>query len=373
MVEIKKVRTKKEQKAFVDFPLKLYKGNRYFVPPLYGDEMAIFKKDYMYNSQARAEHFLAYKNGKIAGRIMAILQIAANKKWEQNRVRFTRFDSVDDQEVASALFEAAENWAKEQGAEEVVGPLGFSDLEREGLLIDGFDELATFEEQYNYGYYQKLIENCGYVKDVDWLERQLRLPKDGFDPKIKQISEHMMKKYDLHYGQFKSTRDMLNKCADKIFALWDEAYDNIYGTVPFTESVKKAMLAQFKLVIDMRFVALIMDKNENVVAFGVVFPSLSKAVQKSGGKLTPCCLVKLLRAIKHPKYVDLALIGVTEEYKNRGISTALLARFGELMAKYKIEYAETNLTLEYNMAIQNLWKRFDSRLHKRRRCYIKKI
>lgn len=373
MIEVRLVTTKKEQKRFVKFPLKLYKDCPYFVPPLYGDELSVFGKNYMYNDQTEAVYFNAYRDGVMVGRISGILQKAANVKWKQNRVRFTRFDSIDDQEVANALFAAVENWAREKRAEEVVGPLGFSDLEREGLLIDGFDELSTFEEQYNYPYYQRLIENCGYGKDVDWNERQLRLPKEGFDPRIGELSDKMMQHYNLHFGEAKNTRDFLRKYADKIFHLWDDTYNKIYGTVPFTDKVKKSMIAQFKLLIDMRYVAVILDENDEPVAIGLVFPSLSKALLYSGGHLTPKTIVKVLRSAKRPKVVDLAIIGVSEKYKNRAISTALLARFGKLMGELNIEYAETNLTLENNLPIQNLWKRFDARLHKRRRCFIKKI
>lgn len=145
----------------MNFPLKLYKNNEFFVPPLYGDEKQIFKKDYMYYDQAEAVYFIARCDGKVVGRISGILQNAANEKWQRKQVRFTRFDAIDDFEVAQALFDAVENWAKSKGMEEIVGPLGFSDLEREGLLIEGFDQLSTFEEQYNFPYYQKLIESCG--------------------------------------------------------------------------------------------------------------------------------------------------------------------------------------------------------------------
>ena len=169
MIEIREVKTPKEQRAFVNFPLMLYKNNPYFVPPLYADEMKLFKSDYHYYETSEAVYFLAYRNGEVVGRISGILQRAANEKWQQKRVRFTRFDSIDDQEVASALFGAVEKWAKEKGMEEVVGPLGFSDFEREGLLIEGFEELSTFEEQYNYPYYQKLIEHLGYQrKSIGW-------------------------------------------------------------------------------------------------------------------------------------------------------------------------------------------------------------
>ena len=178
MIEIKEVKTPKEQRAFVNFPLMLYKGNPYFVPPLYADEMKLFKSNYHYYETSEAVYFLAYRKGEVVGRISGILQRAANEKWQQKRVRFTRFDSIDDQEVANALFSAVETWAKAKGMEEVVGPLGFSDFEREGLLIEGFEELSTFEEQYNYPYYQKLIEHLGYQKDVDWVEHKLYPPKE---------------------------------------------------------------------------------------------------------------------------------------------------------------------------------------------------
>ena len=373
MIEIRQVSTKKEQKDFLRFPLNLYKNNPYFVPPLYGDEKAIFNKNYMYYDQAEAVYFNAYDNGKMVGRISGILQRASNAKWGQNRVRFTRFDSINDQKVASALFGAVENWAKSKNAEEIVGPLGFSDLEREGLLIEGFDQLSTFEEQYNFEYYQELIENCGYEKDVDWLERKVRVPNCGIDPRIAVVTAELMKKYGLRFASAKNTRDFLKKYVDQIFDIWDETYGKIYGTVPFTENVKRSMLANFKLVIDLRFIAAVVDENDRIVAFGVVFPSMSKAVQKSGSRLTPACLIRLLRDIKKPKIVDMALIGVLDEYKNRGVAMALVSVFGDRLARYNVDYAETNLMLENNSPIQNLWKRFETEQHKRRRCFIKKI
>ena len=373
MIEVRQVTTKKEQKDFLCFPLKLYKNNPYFVPPLYGDEKQIFSKDYMYYDQAEAVYFNAYKDGKIVGRISGILQKAANVKWGQNRVRFTRFDAIDDQEVANALFGAVENWAKSKNAEEIVGPLGFSDLEREGLLIEGFDQLSTFEEQYNYDYYQKLIENCGYNKDVDWTERKVYVPAGGMDPRIATITSQLMQKYGLKFAAAKNTKAFLKRYVDQIFEIWDETYGKIYGTVPFTEKVKKSMLANFNLVIDLRFIAAIVDKDDKIVAFGVVFPSMAKAVQKSGGRFTPACLIKLLHDIKKPKIVDMALIGVVDKYKNTGVAMALVSVFGDRLKRYNVEYAETNLMLEHNNPIQNLWKRFETVQHKRRRCFIKKI
>jgi len=372
MIEIREVKTKKEQKEFIELPLKMYKGNPYFVPPLYMDEKSLFKPNYVYNEQCDTVYYNAYKNGKIVGRISGILQKASNYKWNQKRVRFTRFDAIDDQEVANALFDKVFDWAKSKGMEEVVGPLGFSDLEREGLLIEGFDQLSTFEEQYNYPYYQKLIENYGFAKEVDWVERQLRAPK-VIDERIERISSMMLKRNNLHFGEAKNTKEFLDKYADGFFEILDKTYENIYGTVPFTPGMKKMMIDNFKLIIDVKYVAVILDENDRVVCFGICFPSIAKAVQKSGGRLTIPAIFRLLRAIKHPKVIDLGLIGVLPEYEKRGITTAIISQVIKMLSSGKIEYAETNLNLEDNTNIINQWKNFDNVLHKRRRSFIKKV
>lgn len=373
MFIVKEVTTKKQQRQFVDFPIKLYKGCPYFVPPLYGDEMAMFKKDYHYYDQAESVFFNAYdENNKMVGRIQGILQNASNEKWNQKRVRFTRFDSIDNQEVANLLFQAVEKWAKNKRMEEVVGPLGFSDLEREGLLIEGFDEVSTFEEQYNYSYYPKLIENLGYEKEIDWVERQLKAPKE-IDPRYKRISELMMKKYKLHFGKAKNINEFLKKYGDGFFEILDITYDKIYGTVPFTEKMKKNLINSFKLIVSVNNVAVIVDENEKIVCFGLCFPSLSEALVGTSGKLTPITLVKLLKAIKKPKSIDLGLIGVLPEYAMKGISSAFIGSLVEMLSSGEFTHAETNLNLEDNSNIQNQWKVFDARIHKRRRAYVKKI
>ena len=372
MIEVKEVKTRKEIKEFVEFPLNLYKGNDCFVPPLYADEMAMFKPTYHYYEQAEAVFYNAYRNGKMVGRIQGILQKASNEKWEQKRVRFTRFDSVDDQEVANALFTAVENWGREKGMEEIVGPLGFSDQEREGLLIEGFDEVATFEEQYNYDYYQRLIENCGYGKDVDWVEHQLKLKQEE-DGRLEKFAELILKRFNLRLVQEKTTRAFVKKYADEFFAIIDETYDKLYGTVPFTEGMKKMMIENFNLIIKPKYVSVIVDQNDKVVCAGLCFPSLSKAIQKSKGHLTIPALFRLLHDLNHPKVLDLALIGVVKEYEMKGVATIFLARLKQLLRKEKIEYCETNLNLENNHHVINLWNNFETRRHKRRRCFIKKI
>ena len=203
MLEITEVKTRKQKKEFLEFPLRLYKNCQFFVPPLYMDEKKIFDDDYVYADTCEYVYYLAVRDGKTVGRISGILQKASNLKTGEKRVRFTRFDSIDDQQVASALFKAVEDWAIKKGMDTVCGPLGFSDLEREGLLIEGFDQLSTFEEQYNYEYYPKLIENCGYKKEVDWVERKIFHVKE-VDEKLVKVSQMMLKKYDLHFGKAKN-------------------------------------------------------------------------------------------------------------------------------------------------------------------------
>ncbi|MGN1235590.1 MAG: N-acetyltransferase [Christensenellaceae bacterium] len=372
MITITEVKTRRDRKRFVELPLHMYRDNPYFVPPLYADEMQMFRKNYVYNDQCESVFYLAFKDGVLVGRIQGILQRAANEKWGQKRARFTRFDCIDDQEVASALFGAVEAWAKSLGMEEVVGPLGYSDLEREGLLIEGFDQLSTFEEQYNFPYYQKLIETCGYEKDVDWFESRLRAPKD-LDPRYERLSEMIMKKYHLHFPNVRSTREFIKKYGDELFAVLDETYAKLYGTVPFTEGMKKMTLANFNLVIDLRFVTVILDENEKVVCFGLCLPAIGEAVQKSGGRLTIPTLIRVLKAIKRPKVIDLALVGVLDEYRMKGVSTILFTELLKYLS-HDIEYAETNLNLEDNHSIRNQWTRmFDAQEHKKRRSFKKSI
>lgn len=372
MTEIREVKTRREIKEFIDFPLKLYKGNSFFVPSLYADEKALFKKDTVYSEQAESVFFIAKKNGKTVGRIQGILQRVANEKWKQNRIRFTRFDCIDDQEVANELFRAIECWGKSKGTDEIVGPLGYSDLDKEGLLVEGFDQISTFEEQYNYPYYVKLIENCGFVKEVDWVEYKLYAP-DETDERMERISDLMMKKYGLRLGVAKNAREFVKKWGDEFFEVLDITYEAIYQSVPFTPKMKKNLIDSFRFIINVDYATVILDKNDKIVGFGIAFPSIGKALQKSGGKLTPIAVLRTLRAIKKPEVVDLALIGVIPEYRSKAIATSIIGEMIKMLSKGGIKYAETNLNLETNTKIQNQWKAFKSVQHKRRRSYIKKI
>ena len=375
MIRVYEVKSAKDKKAFLDFPLELYDKCPYFVPPLYMDEKKIFAKNYVYSDTCEYAYFLAKdddEKGKVVGRISAILQKASNLKTGEKRVRFTRFDSVDDQNVADALFKAVEDWAISKGMDTVCGPLGFSDLEREGLLIEGFDQLSTFEEQYNYDYYQRLIENCGYVKEVDWVERKITKP-EKLDEKFVRVSEKILEKYGLKFGTAKNTKQFVKKYADGFFDLLDLTYENIYGTVPFTEAMKKYMMDNFKLILDMRFVSVIVDEKDRVVCLGICFPSLSKALQPSKGHLTLPAIFRVLKAVKDPEVIDLGLVGVDPEYAQKGVASAIFSQIMKNIADGNIRYFETNLNLEDNYNIQNQWRRFESVLHKRRSAFVKKL
>ena len=375
MITIEKVRTNKQKKDFVNFPLKLYKDNPYFVPCLYGEEMNVCNHKTPYEKVSESELFLAYDGKKVVGRIQGIIQKQFNDLYNEKRVRFTRFDSIDDVNVSRALFDALETWAKEKGMETCCGPLGYSDFEREGLLIEGFDQNQTFEEQYNYDYYQKLIEDRGFVKEVDWVESQIFLPNQ-VDPKIDKLAKLILKKYDLSIvdTQHISKKQFLKKYGDAFFDCVTDAYMELYGYVPFTEETRTMIIKSFFPIIDLKQAFFVQDKNEKIVGLALTFPGVGKALRKSKGKLTPLALLRLLKVFKDPETVDFALIGVNKEYKNSGLTAVFVAEVVRNFQAYKhLHHLETNLNLEDNVAIRNMWNRFESIENKRRRSFVKKI
>ena len=373
-IQIIEVKTRAQRKEFVEFPLRLYRNCPQFVPPLYGDELTIFTDKNAYADTCDSVFFLAKKEGKTVGRIQGILQKQFNELHSEKRVRFTRFDAIDDVEVAKALFDALENWAKEQGMESVCGPLGYSDLEREGLLIEGFDQLSTFEEQYNYDYYPKLIEACGYAKEIDWFEFALRAPKIK-NEMLARVADRALELSKLHVvdSDKMSKKEYIDRYKDGVFECIDLCYRHLYGTVPFTESMKKQLIDQFMLVINKKYLIVICDENDRVVSFALCIPAFGEALQKSGGRLTPAALVKLLRAVKAPKVVDLALVAILPEYQSAGINAVMLQKMTEYLESGEIDHFETNLNLETNTQVMAQWKYFDAEQHKKRRSYLKNI
>lgn len=372
MIEIVKVSNCRQRRDFLRFPEKLYKGNSCYTPPLYMDERKIFRKDFVYNDTCDAVYFNAYRDGKMVGRISGIIQKAANEKNGEKRVRFCRFEALEDFEAAKLLFESVENWAREKGMDTACGPLSFSDLEREGLLVGGFEYPATFEETWNPPYYGEFIEKLGYKKEVDWTGSRLRVPSEGAED-LHKMADYVMRRYKLHLGTARNTGEFIKKYADGIFELIDKSYDLLYGTVPFSPGMKKLMIDNFKLVVDVRNVAVILDEDEHMVCFGIAFPAIGDAVRKSAGHLTPGCLVRLLKALKKPDVIDLCLVGVDPEWLNSGVSVIVSAGLLDMLARPGIKYAETNMNLEDNYAIQNQWKRFDEQKIKLHRAYVKAL
>ena len=375
MIQVREVKTKREQKEFLNFPLDLYHGVAQYIPPLYLDEKKIFRKDYVYNDSCDSAFFNAYEDGVMVGRIQGIIQKDANAKNGEKRCRFTRFDAVDKPEVTAALFEKAEAWAREKGMDTVCGPLGYSDLEREGLLIEGFDVPANFEIPYNFAYYQRHIEAMGYVKEVDYTSSFLHgAESEETLEEMESLVNFIFKRYKLHFGTARNGADFLKKYADGVFDLIDKSYEGLYGTVPFTEGMRKLVIDNFGLVISPKYTAIILDENDRPVCFGLSIPSLNKAFALTRGHLTPGVILRFLQCVRKPEVIDMCLIGVDPEYLNRGVSAALSLAIMRMFKEHpEIRYADSLLNLEDNWAIQNQWKRFKRDVVRRYRCYVKKL
>ena len=372
MITVKEVKTRKDQRAFVRFPLELYKGDPYYVPMLYSGEFDIFKPEYPFNKICDTICLLAYKDGKAAGRVQGIIQHDANKKWGYRQARFTRFDCIDDEEVSSAIFSYLEKWASDRNMTEIVGPLGFSDFEREGLLIEGFDQPQTYEEQYNYPYYRKLIEVYGFDKDTDWLEYQLR-SADEEARKFYALSGKLLERFGLRVCQPKTIKELEFDYIRGILKVIEDAYSPLYGTVPLNDETITNYIKDFKMIVRPKDVITIQDKDNRMVAAGIMFPSISDAVKISGGHITPSFLKRFLRDKKNPRVIDLGLIGVTSDYEAKGIVAVIIGILLDRLKNGGIEHFETNLILENNHKMANLLKHFDAKQNKRRRCFKKQI
>lgn len=375
MITVKQVETKSDIKAFVDFPNKLYKDNPLFVPATYGDDLADWNK--LKNpafEYCEAKAFLAYKDGKEVGRIAAIYSIKANDKWHTNRMRFSQVDFIDDFEVSSALFKAAEAYAREKRCDEIHGPLGFSDMDREGMLVEGFDKKNQFFTYYNLPYYNTHLEKLGYKKDVDWVEYKIFVPElaSRQAERLNKISEFVLKRNNLHIANVKSHLGY-KPYIKKVFELVNEAYAPLYGVVKLSDAQIKKYTSKFLPLINPDYSCFIMDENENLIAFGVASPSIASALQKSRGRYFPFGWFGLLRALMKNDALDLLLIAVKPEYQNRGINAAILNKFMHSCIKNGIKYAESGPMLEKNEKILAQWQMFEKEYIKRRRCYIKQL
>jgi GNAT superfamily N-acetyltransferase len=373
MLEVREVKTRKEQLVFATFNTKMYQEVPWAIPKLITDELNIFhpKKNPAYE-YCRTKQFLAYKDGKCVGRIAGIINKAANDKWYTKRIRFSRVDFIDDKEVSTELFKAVESWGREEGLTEIHGPIGFNDMDQEGMLVEGFDEESMFITIYNYPYYIKHLEKLGYLKDTDWLEYQVKIPKVA-DERMDLLSAAVLRKHKLTLVEPKS-RNEIKPYITKIFDLYNIAYENLYGTVKLSYQQIMKYYDEFILLINPKFVKLLVDENGQLVGFGLAMPSLNKAAKKSGGRLFPFGWYHLLRApFVERKVLDLYLIGVLPHMQNKGLTAILMNSMASAARDNGFEIAETGPELENNHQVQALWKHYETRQHKRRRCWIKTI
>ncbi len=372
MLEIREVKTKADLKRFVKFPHGLYSKNPYWVPPLMFDEMSTLRQDanpaFEY---CEAKLWLAYRDGKIAGRIAGIINRSFVEKWGEKNARFGWVDFIDDAEVSALLFSTVEDWAKAKGMEHVHGPLGFCDMDREGMLVEGFDELSLLITNYNYPYYPAHLESNGYVKDTDWVEFEVKVP-ECIPERVLKINDVVLKRLNLKILDAKKPKDLV-PYIHGIFQLVNEAYKDLYGVVPLTEKQIKAYTKQYFGFINVDYVRVILDENNGVAAFGIAMPSLSKAMRKSRGRLVPFGFMHILRALKKNDCIDLYLVAVRPELQSKGINALLLTEINKSALRNGILKAETGPELESNTKVQALWKHYETRQHKRRRCYIKHL
>lgn len=372
---IKKVSSKKELKTFIRFNYELYKGNPYSVPDLYDDMLNTFnpKKNAAFEF-CEADYFLAYKNDRVVGRVAAIINHRANDTWQKKEVRFGWIDFIDDEEVSEALLDTVAQWGKERGMKSIVGPLGFTDMDAEGMLIDGLDQLGTMSTIYNYPYYQKHMEKLGFEKDADWVEFKMKVP-EAIPEKFVRISEIILQKYKLKIKKLKRKEIKEKNYGQRIFDLINEAYAPLYGYSKMTQGQIDQYIKMYLPLIDLRMVSIIEDEEGNLIAAGISMPSLSEALQKAKGKMLPFGWYHLLKAlfIKKPKILDLLLVGVKPEYQSKGVNALLFYDLIPVYQQLGFEYGESNPELEDNKKVQSQWSVFNPEQHKRRRAYRKML
>lgn len=373
MVEIRKIEPEKSQlKKFVKFGINLYKGNEYYVPPLVIDEIETLNPtENPAFDFCEAEYYMAYKDGKPAGRIAGIINHQVNESEGHKAARFGFVDFIDDEEVSEALLGAVEKWARKKGMEKVIGPLSFTDLDKEGCLIEGFDQLATMATIYNYPYYQRHIERLGYEKESDWVEFLLPVP-DAIPDKHLRIAEIVKKKYGLRVLKYTSRKKLKNEYGRKLFNLINDAYKDLYQFSRLSERQIDKYIDAYLNLLDLDLVTLIVDSQDELVGVGISMPSMSVALRKSKGKFLPFGWIHLLKGLKGKNdRVDLLLVGVKPEYQSKGVNALL---FTDLIPQYQkkgYKVAESNPEMETNSKVQNQWEAFNPHQHKRRRSFVK--
>ena len=375
-ITIKKVTSRSELESFIRFNYHLYKKNPYSVPDLFDDMLnTVNKKKNAAFEFCEADYFLAYRDKKIVGRVAAIINHRANQTWNKKDVRFGWIDFIDDAEVSDALMKAVEDWGRERGMTHIQGPLGFTDFDAEGMLIEGFDQLSTMATIYNYPYYQQHMERMGFKKDADWVEYKIYIP-NAIPDKHKRISDLIQRKYNLKIKKYTSAKKIAADYGQAIFELMNEAYKPLYGYSALSQRQIDQYVKMYLPIVDLRMVTLITDAEDKLIAVGISMPSLSSALQKSHGRLLPMGwyhLGKTLFLKRYPKVLDLLLVAVKPEYQNKGVNALLFSDLIPVYQQLGFEYAESNPELELNGKVQAQWEYFKTEQHKRRRCYVKEI
>ena len=373
---IHKVTTNKELKKFARFNYELYKGNPYSVPDLYSDIMNTFRRDknpaYEF---CESEFFLAYHDDKIVGRVAAIINHQANETWNKKAVRFGWIDFIDDLDVSRALLDAVEQWGREHGMTTMEGPLGFTDMDAEGMLIEGYDELSTMATIYNYPYYPHHMEQLGLTKMADWIEMQLKVP-ERLPEQYEKIARIVMQRLNLHVRKLRSVKEIRRTgLGYKIFDLVNEAYKPLFGYSEMTKGQIDQYINEYLPILDLEMVTLVENGQGELVGVGISMASLSTALQRAKGKLWPFGWWHLLKAlfIKRPPILDLLLIAIKPEYQGKGVNAIMFADLIPIYIKKGFEWGETNPELEVNDKVQSQWQYLESRVHKRRRCFAKEI
>ena len=374
-VEIRTVKSGWDRRAFVRLPFKLYRGNSCWVPPLIRDELDTFnpKKNPAFH-QAEARLFMAYRHGQPVGCVAAILSHAANEKYHTRNMRFGWFETVEDYEVAEALLRAVEAWAKERGMDTITGPHGFTDLDHQGMLIEGFDRLPTISVYYNPPYYPEFVQRYGFEKEIDYVEFLSHFPvEEGFGPRITALVDKIKKRGEVRLLEFKNMKEALTR-ADELFDVLNETYGDIYGTTPLDEEQKRYYTKKYISFLDLKFLRVAVNRQNEMVGFFIAMPSLSRAFQKARGRLLPFGWFHILRALKaRQETLDFYLVAVKPSYRIKGVMPLMVSDLLYMAMENGFKEGESSPMLETNTPVLGLHHYAAYELHKRRRIYKKKV
>lgn len=373
-LRIVEVNTKKQITDFVKFQIDHYKGNPYYVPPLVADEVSTFlkEKNPAFDT-ADAQLFLAYKGDKIVGRIGAIVSQVANKKYNYKNCRISWIEFIEDYEVAKLLLDTAIEWGKKRGMTTVSGPHGFNDFDQQGMLVEGYDKLATIASFYNYAYYPEYMERYGFEKEVDYVEFWSTTPKiEDIPEKLFRVNDYVMKRNKFKFIEYPKVKDYIKR-GREIFALLETSFEENFGTVPLSERQMDYYVKKYLMFLNPRLIKLVEDEQGALVGFLITMPNLSTAMQKSKGKLFPFGIFHILKALKTYEVLDFYFAGVRKDCRGKGVDAVMATEIVKTAMSMGFKHAESNQELEDNSLVQAMWKFYSPVLHKRRRIFKKKI